>query len=99
MISKRKSAGYGLIFPIGLLVFGGYFAFAAVQGEYGVLRRVELDAERAVLLAELSLLDAKAEQMRERTQRMSDDFLDLDLLDEQARLVLGVARADEIIVE
>lgn len=99
MISKRKRAGYGLIFPIALLVFGGYFVFAAVQGEYGVFRRVELDAERAVLLAELSLLDAKAEQMRERTRRMSDDFLDLDLLDEQARLVLGVARADEIIVE
>lgn len=99
MISKSKRAGYGLIFPVALLVFGGYFVFAAVQGEYGVFRRVELDAERAVLLAELSLLDAKAERMRERTRRMSDDFLDLDLLDEQARLVLGVARADEIIVE
>lgn len=99
MMSKRKSAGYGLILPLALLVFGGYFVFAAVQGEYGVFRRVELDAEREVLLAELSLLNGQTERMRERTRRMSDDYLDLDLLDERARRVLGVARADEIIVE
>ncbi|MCK0166877.1 septum formation initiator family protein [Jannaschia sp. S6380] len=99
MAIRRKFRGYGLILPLGLLIFGGYFVFAAVQGEYGVLRRVELESERAVLEAELALLDAEAERMRERTRRLSDDYLDLDLLDERARLVLGLARADEIIVE
>ena len=32
------------------------------------------------------------------TRRLSDDFLDLDLLDEQARDVLGYVRADEVIL-
>jgi cell division protein FtsB len=99
MAPKRKSAGYGMILPVALLGFGAYFVFAAVQGEYGVFRRVELDAERAVLLAELDLLNAQTERMRDRTKRLSDDYLDLDLLDERARMVLGVARSDEIIVE
>lgn len=98
-MTRRKSAGYGLILPIVLLGFGGYFVFAAVQGEYGVFRRVELDAERDVLLAELDLLNQQTDRMRERTRRLSDDFLDLDLLDERVRMVLGMARADEIVVE
>ncbi|WGH78371.1 FtsB family cell division protein [Jannaschia ovalis] len=96
---RRRSAGYGLILPIALLGFAGYFVFAAVQGEYGVFRRVELEAERELLQAELALLDAQADRMRDRTHRLSDDYLDLDLLDERARLVLGMARPDEIIVE
>ncbi|WP_179379802.1 septum formation initiator family protein [Jannaschia marina] len=99
MAQKRRRSGYTLILPTILLGFAGYFVFAAVQGEYGVLRRVELDAERELLMAELALLDAEAEVMRDRTRRLSDDYLDLDLLDERARHVLGVARADEIIVE
>jgi|TARA_R110000850_G_scaffold15539_3_gene48555 cell division protein FtsB len=79
--------------------FGGYFVFAAVQGEYGVFRRVELEAQREVLLAELALLDSETDKMRDRTRRLSDDYLDLDLLDERARMILGMARSDEIIVE
>ena len=97
--SRRRSAGYGLLLPFGLTVVGGYFAFAAVQGEYGVFRHIELKAERKLLEAELAMLDAQAEAMRDRTRRLSDDYLDLDLLDERARLVLGLARTDEIVVE
>ena len=99
MSSRRKSAGYGLILPIGLLGFGAYFVFAAVQGEYGVFRRVELEAEREILQEELALLTAEVERMTDRTRRLSDDYLDVDLLDERARMVLGAARVDEIIVE
>ena len=36
--------------------------------------------------------------MENRTRRLSDQFLDLDLLDEQARDVLGYIRADEIVI-
>ena len=99
MAQRRKRAGYGMILPIALLVFGGYFVFAAVQGEYGVFRRVELEAEREVLTAELALLDAQAVRLRDRTLRLSDDYLDLDLLDERARDVLGMAHGDDVIVE
>ncbi|MGB3554747.1 MAG: septum formation initiator family protein [Jannaschia sp.] len=99
MASNRKRPGYGLMLPLALLGFGGYFAFAAVQGEYGVFRRVELEAERQLLRAELALLTAQSERMHHRTRRLSDDYLDLDLLDERVRIVLGMARADEIIVE
>ena len=50
-----------------------------------------LTAERDRLAAELAVLTNK-------THRMSDEFLDVDLLDEQARDVLGLVRADEIVI-
>lgn len=99
MSRRRRPPGSGLILPLALLGFAVYFVFAAVQGESGVLRRVELEAEREQLQAELDLLSAEAERMRARTMRLSDDYLDLDLLDERARAVLGVARTDEIVIE
>ena len=95
----RASSGYGYFLPIGLLTFGGYFAFAAVQGESGVLRRIELEAQRTELRAELSLLRAQVDALRSRTRRLSDAYLDLDLLDERSRDVLGLVRADEIVIE
>ena len=36
--------------------------------------------------------------MQNLTRRLSDDYLDLDLLDERAREVLGLLRADEILL-
>ena len=37
--------------------------------------------------------------MQNLTHRLSDEYLDLDLLDERAREVLGLIRSDEIIIE
>jgi cell division protein FtsB len=99
MSKRRRSPGAGLILPVSLAGFAFYFAFSAVQGEYGVLRRIELDAEREQLQAKLALLDAEAARMRDRALRLSDDYLDLDLLDERARSVLGVARTDEVVID
>ena len=75
-----------------------YFTFAAVQGDYGLFRRVEISAEAAALKADLDVLEAEVARMDNLTRRLSDTYLDLDLLDEQARSVLGLLRADEIVI-
>jgi cell division protein FtsB len=77
---------------------GLYFTFAAVQGDYGLFRRAEILADADVLRTQLSGLQAEVFAMENKTKRLSDDYLDLDLLDEQARSVVGMARADEIII-
>ena len=99
MSTRRRGPGTGLILPLSLLAFAAYFAFSAIQGEYGVLRRIELKAELAERELELAQLDAEAARMRDRAQRLSDDYLDLDLLDERARSVLGAARTDEVVID
>lgn len=75
-----------------------YFTFAAVQGDYGVFKRAEVHAEADQLRAQLALVEAEVARMENLTKRLSDDYLDLDLLDEQARRVLGMIRADEIVI-
>ena len=80
------------------VALGGYFSFAAIQGDYGVLRRMQIEAETADLSRERDRLAAEVARMENLTLRLSDDYLDLDLLDQQARDILGLVRPDEIIV-
>ncbi len=75
-----------------------YFTFAAVQGDFGLFRRAEIVAETNVMKAELFEVQEEVSRMENLTLRLSDDYLDLDLLDEQARNVLGLVRADEIVI-
>ena len=87
-----------LIYVLLALLLSLYFAFAAVQGPSGILRRVQLEAETAQLVTERDALAAEVERMKNLTRRLSDEYLDLELLDERARDVLGLVRGDELIV-
>jgi cell division protein FtsB len=95
--NTRPSLG-AMVYFLMAFTLGSYFTFAAVQGDYGVFRQVEIAAEAEDLRAERDLLLAELNEMQNRTQRLSDEYLDIDLLDEQARDVLGYVRADEIVI-
>ena len=98
-MTRRSRPALGSVVFLGLmLLLGLYFAFAAVQGDYGVFRRAELDAEAAQLRQELDMLQTEVARLENLTRRLSDEYLDLDLLDEQARDVLGLIRNDEIVI-
>ena len=95
--SARPAMGSVIYFTV-LILLGLYFTFAAVQGEYGVFRRAEIDAQARELQAELDALNVEVAHMQNLTRRLSDTYLDLDLLDERARDVLGMVRSDEIVI-
>ena len=98
-MTRSRTAPLGpLIYFATLLLLGLYFTFAAVQGDYGVFRRAEVQAEERELRVQLAQLEAEVAEMENLTRRLSDRFLDLDLLDQQARDVLGLIRADEIVI-
>lgn len=95
--SNRPSWGSFLFFG-GAFLLALYFTFAAVQGDFGVFRRAEVEAETRSYQAQLNDLLTEIHRMENLTRRLSDDYLDPDLLDERARDVLGMIRADEIII-
>ena len=95
--SRRPAIGPLIVFS-GAFALGLYFTFAAVQGDYGLFRRAEMNAEARELRAQLAAVRAEVARMENLTKRLSDDYLDLDLLDEQARSVLGFIRADEVVI-
>lgn len=95
----RKSPSLAvLVYSAVIAALGGYFAFASVQGEYGLFRRIQIEAELENLRDVSAGLDSELGVMRNKTMRLSDNYLDLDLLDEQARDVLGYVRGDEIVI-
>lgn len=94
---NRPALG-GLVFFAGSFCIGAYFIFAAVQGDYGVFRRAEILVETRGLEAELAALEIEVARMENLTRRLSDTYLDLDLLDERTRDMLGMVRTDEIVV-
>jgi cell division protein FtsB len=96
--SQRMSWG-AVAYLVVLVMLGLYFAFAAVNGEYGLLRRAEVAAEGRALRQDLDLVQVQVARMGNLTRRLSDDYLDLDLLDQQARDVLGMVRTDEIVIQ
>lgn len=96
---KRKSPGMGaFLYLTGCLLLGVYFAYAAIAGDYGVFKRAEIDSRSRDLTVELADLNDQVAQLENLTSRLSDTYLDLDLLDERVRDVLGMIRADEIVI-
>lgn len=99
-MSRNHAPSLGFIVGVSVaFALGMYFTFAAVQGDYGLFRRAEINADAANLERELKALRTEVAHLENLTRRMSDDFLDLDLLDQQARDVLGQVRPDEIIIQ
>ncbi len=95
--TARPSFGVLIFFAV-TLSLSAYFTFAAVQGDFGLFRRAEITVEGEKLEREVEELRADVARMENLTLRLSDEFLDLDLLDQQARDVLGLVRSDEIVV-
>lgn len=99
MTARRKTAGIGTVIYFAVIFsLSIYFTFAAVQGDYGVFRRVQIDAEAIQLRQDLKRIQDQVAVYSNKTHRLSDNFLDLDLLDEQARDILGMLRPDELVI-
>lgn len=97
--SETRSRGFGgAIFSIVMIALTCYLTFAAIQGEYGLFRLFQIEAQEHRLGIELEALRLERAEIENLTRRLSSATLDLDLLDEQARRVLGLGRPDEIII-
>lgn len=93
-----KNGFTGILASVGIIASVAFFTYAALQGEYGMFRLFQVQAQESRLLGELEVLNEAHSRLQNRTRRLSNDYLDLDLLDEQARKVLGLARGNEIVI-
>ncbi len=74
------------------------FAHSGLQGDHGLAAYRAAEIEERRLRTELAELRAEREALANKVLRLSDRYLDLDLLDERARAVLGLVREDELVV-
>lgn len=94
----RRSNLAGTVFLIAVGVVMAYLAMAALQGRHGFFSLLRVEAEEERLKTELAGLQADREYAQNKTFRLSTDTLDPDILDEQARRVLGLGGPNEIIL-
>ena len=80
------------------IILSLYFIFASFNGEFGVSAKYQLLAREKVLTKELSMLIKESKAIKNKIRRLSDTSLDLELLDEQARKILGMIGEEELIV-
>ena len=83
------------IFLVGLIAV---FAHSGLQSDHGLAAFRAADDEERRLSQELAALKEQRAEMENRVHRLSDQYLDLDLLDERARAVLGLVRQDELVI-
>ena len=74
------------------------FGHSGLQGEHGLAALREAEQLERDLTTELAHARQDRAGMQNLVARIREDNLDLDLLDERARAVLGYVRQEELIV-
>lgn len=74
-----------------------YFGYQLFHGERGLMALVQLSSRVRHLEESLDSLRSKRIQLEHHVSLLKSDSLDLDMLDEQTRHVLGVASPEELI--
>ena len=80
------------------LILCFYFIIAAFKGEFGVSTKYRRLAKEKALAIESKLVSEENKAVKNKIRRLSDTSLDLELLDQQARKILGLIGENELIV-
>ena len=75
-----------------------YFIIASFNGEFGISAKYHLLAKEKILANELNTMNKETKIIKNRIKRLSNTSLDLELLDQQARIILGMIGEEELIV-
>ncbi|MCW5749747.1 MAG: septum formation initiator family protein [Alphaproteobacteria bacterium] len=75
-----------------------YFGYHAIEGDRGLQAYARLSQEVTIAQQALAETGRERREMERRVSLLRADRLDLDMLDEQARRILGLVRADEIVI-
>lgn len=75
-----------------------YFAFHAVHGDRGLMTYWRLQHEIAETRAILEDIESRRLELEKRVRLLRPDSLDLDMLEERARLMLNFGHPDDIVI-
>ncbi|HUS55483.1 MAG TPA: septum formation initiator family protein [Thermohalobaculum sp.] len=81
-----------------LIALLAVFGHSGLQGELGLAALHESQALERQLTAELAETSDERRSLNNLVRRLGDDNLDLDLLDERARAMLGYTRREELVI-
>lgn len=95
---RKQSKVRPLLLPFCCLLIMGYFAYHAVEGDYGLFALEKLEARVEALDAELADVEGERRRMERKVSLMRPESLDRDMIDERAREALNMANAKDIVI-
>ena len=84
--------------PVLFAIAAFYLVWHSLNGERGIYAYFKQSRNLEATQIELASLQERRTILETRVKLMHDDSIDPDLLDEQARRVLGLAKASEIVL-
>ncbi|MGE0108646.1 MAG: septum formation initiator family protein [Bdellovibrionales bacterium] len=88
---------YFLLVAIGLLIVG-YLFYHTIKGERGWFTMLRLQREVEQAESTLDHLQKERVSLEAQTQRLKEESLDPDLLDEKSRELLNYSKPNEIVI-
>ena len=82
---------------VSLLFFLLYFTYVSIFGNNGLKSYIDLEFKNIELNKKFESLEKVMHDLEVNTSKLNNN-LDLDLLDQQSRTVLGLIRNDEIMI-
>ena len=87
-----------LMKPLMIVFAVFYLSYHVMHGERGLFALIREMHQREVLEEQLQATKVKRVSMEHRVTHFRDQSLDLDLLDEQMRRMMGMMKAGEVVV-
>ena len=95
---RKQSRFRHMIVPSIAVSAMAYFVYHAYEGNYGLRAAETYEARIAELRLESDRLAAEVARLEQKTNLLRDGTIEQDMLDEQARRMLGYSRESEIII-
>jgi cell division protein FtsB len=92
-VAKHGSTALSVGLGAAILYLGAH----AVTGPQGLVAYVDLQAQERTLEHRVTDLDHQRTQLQGRAARLKPETLDMDYLDERARVLLATGDRDEIV--
>lgn len=92
---RTKLLSKNLLFNIIFLLLALYFIFHSIYGDRGLISYLRLNKKLSQANLELNDLQAKRARLEHKAALLRSDSLDLDILEEQAKKILGLASSKE----
>lgn len=82
---------------VGVAVIG-YFAYHAVEGDRGLRAYFALSLQTELAREERDALRRDRQAVEQRVNLLKSESLDLDMLDERARVILNKVHEDDVVI-
>jgi cell division protein FtsB len=98
LIEELRRRAKHVVGPLFGIVAVSYFAYHTVHGDRGLLALLQMRERVAEAENRLHTLQNEKHHWDSRVKLLYPDSIDHDMLDERVRIMLGYARADDLVI-